>query len=117
MKSFDKKVYDYNSNNWQACFLINKFLDVTSKRNVIFNLPNSMCFSFGLKEVTSICEVSEEVKNRSYFYLLNSFYDFLKKDKIFKKIDEFAYINLVRKVKEISENREKTNISNTKNYM
>ena len=112
-----KKKFDYKNKNWQTCFLINKFIDVTNKRNVLFNLPNSMCFSFGLKEIISICEVSEEINNKSYFYLVNSFYDFLKKDEIFKKIDDFAYLNLLRELKEITENRDKINISITKNYM
>lgn len=117
MKKVDVK-QNINSNlGWQAKFLANKFIDVTNKRNVLFNLPNSMCFSFGLKEIISICEVSNEINNKSYFYLAKSFYDFLKKDKILKEIDDFAYINLLRSVKKIVENRDKINLSATKNYM
>lgn len=117
MEIIDKKIFDYSDKNWQTCFLVNKFIDITSKKNVLFNLPNNMCFSFGLKEIVSICEVTEEINNRAYFYLVNSFYDYLKKDTIFRKIDEFAYINLMREIKEISENREKINVYNVKNHM
>lgn len=117
MEVNDKKVFNYNDKNWQTCFLINKFMDITSKRNVLFNLPNSMCFSFGLKEMISICEVSEEINNKSYFFLVDSFFTFLKKDTIFKKFDKFAYINLLRELKAISENRDKINLFVTKNFM
>lgn len=117
MEICEKKFFDFSNKNWQTCFLVNKFIDDTSKRNVLFNLPNSMCFSFGLKEMISICEVSEEINNRSYFLLSNSFYDFLKKDTIFKKIDDFSYYNLLRQLKYINENKDKINLSLTKNYM
>ena len=112
----EKESYNYIDQNDSTCFLIDKFTDITSKRNILLNLPDSMCFSFGLKELISICEISEEINNKSYLTLANSFYDFLKKDFIFKEIDELAYINLIRQLKNIIDNSDKINCSMMKNY-
>ncbi len=116
MVSEGKKV-DFNSENWQTRFFMYKFVDVTSRKNVLLNLPDNMCFSFGLKEIISICEVTEEINNRSYFYLADSFYNFLKTDQIFKNIDYFYYINLLKQLKDIKENIDKINIITVKKYM
>lgn len=117
MEDLERKNYEYTNQNKNTCFLVDKFIDNTSKKNVLFNLPDSMCFSFGLKELITICEVSEEINNRSYLYLVDSFYDFLKQDFILKDIDEFAYVNLLRQLKYIRDDKSKVNLSLIKNYM
>lgn len=117
MEIQDRKKFDFTSNNNTTCFLVSKFIDDTSKKNVLFNLPDSMCFSFGLKELITICEASEEINNRSYLYLTDSFYKFLQKDFILREIDEFAYVNLLRQLKSIVDDKSKTNLSLIKNYM
>ena len=113
----EKNVYDFTDKNFATCFLVNKFIADTNKKNVLFNLPDSMCFSFGLKELISICEVSEEINNRNYLYLADSFYEFLLRDFILKEIDEFAYVNLLRQVKNIEDDKSKINLSLLKKYM
>lgn len=101
---------------WQEEFVLTKIRCLLSKNNTLLNMPNSVCFTYCLKEIIDICEISENINNRSYFKLFNSFYNFLKKDKILKEIDCYVYYDLLRKIKEIIENNSKVDIKSVKKY-
>ncbi len=107
--------FNFSESNWQSNFIVNKLMDVTAKNNALLNLPDCMCFTFGMKEIISLCEIKEKTNN-NYFKLINSFYDYLKKDFILKSIDDGLYLNLLTYTKKISEDNSKININETKNY-
>lgn len=113
----NKKVqhFNFNESNWQTNFIVNKLLDVTAKNNTLLNLPDCMCFTFGMKEIISLCEIKQKTNN-DYFKLINSFYSYLKNDFILKKIDNSLYLNLLTHTKEISENNTKINAEETKSF-
>ena len=107
--------FNFSESNWQTNFIVNKLMDVTAKNNALLNLPDCMCFTFGMKEIISLCEIKEKTNN-NYFKLINSFYNYLKKDFILKSIDDGLYLNLLTYTKKISEDNNKININETKNY-
>lgn len=97
-------------------FFYAKLLHMTSMKNSLFEMPKITCFSYCIKEMISLCEISKEIGNRDYFKLAEDFYEFEKKDFIFKEIDPIQHSLLLIKLKEICENVAAINLTMVLSY-
>lgn len=101
---------------WQETFILENALDLLSLRNTLLKTPDISCFTYCIKEIVSICEVSLETKNREYFKLVDSFLSFMKTDIVFQNIDSMQYVNLLTNLTTISSDLSKVNVYETKSY-
>lgn len=82
----------YNKNEQ---FLINIFKEKLHIGTQYLSIPSEICFTFCLNETIHNLRLSIENPKINHLYLVEDFYNFLIKDKIFKKIDESEYYNLI----------------------
>lgn len=101
---------------WQEEFIMYDILDLLSLNNTLLKLPDMSCFTYCLKEMISLCNVAIKTNNKDYFKLVDSFFSFMKKDRIFKEVDSIQYITLLTKLKMISSNLATINFLEIKDY-
>lgn len=97
-------------------FFKDKIINLTSMQNSFLQMPTMICFNFCLKEMLDLCNVNSETGNKKYFELAQDFIEFLKKDIILKELDMGTYINIIKKIKEFLDNRDKINCLELYNY-
>ncbi len=85
-------INDYNKNEQ---FFINIFREKLHIGAQYLSIPSEICFTFCLNETIHNLRLNIENNKINHLYLIEDFYDFLVEDKIFKKIDESEYYNLL----------------------
>lgn len=100
----------------EESFFDDKIKDLTSLKNSFLQMPTMICFNFCLKEMLDLCNVNSETGNKKYFELAKDFLNFLKKDIVLKELDMVVYINIIKKLKEFIENRDKINCTELYNF-
>lgn len=105
-----------NQKTEEECFFNDKIMDVISMKNSFLQMPTMICFNFCLKEMLDLCNVNSETGNKKYFELAKDFLEFLKKDIVLKELDMGAYINIIKKINEFINNRDKINCMELYHY-
>lgn len=113
-----KQVLNNNENikKEEEHFFNDKIMDVISMKNSFLQMPTMICFNFCLKEMLDLCDVNSETGNKKYFELAKDFLEFLKKDIVLKELDMGAYINIIKKINEFLNNRDKINCMELYHY-
>lgn len=85
-------INDYKRNEQ---FLINILTEKLHHKTQYISLPSEICFTFCLNETIRNLKLNVDNPKINHLYLIEDFYNFLVEDKIFKKIDESEYYNLL----------------------
>lgn len=86
---------DINKYKKNEQFLINIFKEKLYISTQYLSIPSEICFTFCLNETIHNLRLNIENSKINHLYLIEDFYNFLVDDKIFRKIDESEYYNLL----------------------
>ena len=102
------------SNN--ELFVLTKINTMLSKKAGLFNMPNGTCFTYCINEMIDVCGICDSINNKTYLDLVDSFLEYMKKDRILKELDCYIYVDLLCFLKKIRDDKKMYSCRDIKRY-